>query len=161
MISFLWAEDENHLIGRNNDLPWRIPADLKYFKETTLGHPIVMGRKTYESIGKALPGRTNVILTRDENFEADGCIIFHTKDELLKWSKEQQKEIFITGGAEIYRLFMDVVDRLYVTKILHTFEGDTYFPEVNWDNWSLISSKPGVKDEKNPYDYEFRIYERK
>src|SRR5690606_25544646 len=91
MISFLWAEDENHLIGRNNDLPWRIPADLKYFKETTLGHPIVMGRKTYESIGKALPGRTNVILTRDENFEADGCIIFHTKDELLKWSKEQQK----------------------------------------------------------------------
>lgn len=161
MISFLWAEDENHLIGRNNDLPWRIPADLKYFKETTLGHPIVMGRKTYESIGKALPGRTNVILTRDESFEADGCIIFHTKDELLKWSKEQQKEIFITGGAEIYRLFMDVVDRLYVTKILHTFEGDTYFPEVNWDNWSLISSKPGVKDEKNPYDYEFRIYERK
>src|SRR5690606_2110364 len=161
MISFLWAEDENHLIGRNNDLPWRIPADLKYFKETTLGHPIVMGRKTYESIGKALPGRTNVILTRDENFEADGCIIFHTKDELLKLSKEQQKEIFITGGAEIYRLFMDVVDRLYVTKILHTFEGDTYFPEVNWDNWSLISSKPGVKDEKNPYDYEFRIYERK
>lgn len=161
MISFLWAEDENHLIGRNNDLPWRIPADLKYFKETTLGHPIVMGRKTYESIGKALPGRTNVILTRDENFEADGCIIFHTKDELLKWGKEQQKEIFITGGAEIYRLFMDVVDRLYVTKILHTFEGDTYFPEVNWDNWSLISSKPGVKDEKNPYDYEFRIYERK
>ncbi|MBM7716408.1 dihydrofolate reductase [Bacillus thermophilus] len=160
MISFLWAEDENGLIGKNNELPWRLPADLKYFKETTMGHPIVMGRKTFESIGKPLPGRKSIILTRDKTFQAEDCLVFHSKDELLEWIEQYDSEVFITGGSEIFRLFLDEVDRLYVTKIHCQFEGDTYFPDVNWDEWRLVSTKPGPKNEKNPYDYEFLIYER-
>ncbi|GIN56568.1 dihydrofolate reductase [Lederbergia ruris] len=161
MISFLWAEDENRLIGKDNQLPWRLPADLKYFKETTMGHPIVMGRKTYESIGKPLPGRTNIVLTRNPSFKVDGCEVLHSKADFLSWAKKTDEEIFVIGGAEIYRLFIDEVDQLYVTKIFEQFEGDEYFPKINWENWQLVSKKPGIKDEKNPYDYEFRKYVRK
>lgn len=161
MISFLWAEDENRLIGRNNELPWRLPAELKYFKETTMGHAIVMGRKTYESIGKPLPGRTNIILTRDSTYNQEGCIVLNSKQELLDWVEKKDAEVFITGGTEIFQLFIEEVDQLYVTKIHATFEGDTYFPALNWDNWTLISEKKGPKDEKNPYDYFFQKYKKK
>ncbi|WP_144461083.1 dihydrofolate reductase [Siminovitchia fortis] len=160
MISFLWAQDENGLIGNNNELPWRLPADLKYFKKTTMGHPIVMGRKTYESIGRPLPERTNIILTRDEEYRAEGCLVFHSKEKLLEWIEENGSEVFITGGSEIFKLFLDVADRLYVTKIRAAFEGDTYFPKMDWEKWRLISAVKGPKDDKNPYDYEFQIYER-
>jgi len=160
MISFLWAEDEKGIIGKNNQLPWRLPEDLKYFKRTTMGHPIVMGRKTYESIGKPLPGRTNIVLTRDEQFHAEGCIILKTKNELLRWMNESEDEVFITGGAEIFGLFMDEVNRLYVTKIHEDFDGDTYFPLIDWSEWQLISKDKGIKNEENPYDYEFLVYER-
>jgi len=161
MISFLWAEDENGLIGKNNDLPWRLPADLKYFKETTMGHAIIMGRKTYESIGKPLPGRTNIILTRDASYQQEGCLVFNSKHELLRWIEKNGSKVFVTGGSEIFQLFLEEVERLYVTKIFHEFEGNTFFPKIDWDTWNLISCKTGPKDEKNPYDYEFRIYERK
>lgn len=161
MISFLWAEDENRLIGKDNQLPWRLPADLKYFKETTMGHPIVMGRKTYESIGKPLPGRTNIVLTRNPSFKVDGCEVLHSKADFLSWAKKTDEEIFVIGGAEIYRLFIDEVDQLYVTKIFEQFEGDEYFPKINWENWQLISKELGIKDEKNPYNYEFRRFIRK
>lgn len=160
MISFLWAQDENGLIGNNNDLPWRLPADLKYFKDTTMGHPIVMGRKTFESIGKPLPGRTNVILTRDYEYKAEGCLVFHSKEELIEWIEKNGSEVFITGGSEIFKLFLNEADRLYVTKIRASFDGDTYFPKIDWDKWRLKSAQKGTKDEKNPYDYEFQIYER-
>lgn len=160
MISFLWAQDENGLIGNNNELPWRLPADLKYFKETTMGRPIVMGRKTYESIGRPLPGRTNIILTRDTTYAAEGCLVFHSKEDLLGWIEDYGSEAFITGGSEIFKLFLNNADRLYVTKIRATFEGDTYFPEIDWDHWILKSAKRGPKDDKNPYDYEFQVYER-
>ncbi|MBS4209835.1 dihydrofolate reductase [Bacillus sp. FJAT-50079] len=160
MISFLWAEDRNGLIGKNNDLPWRLPADLKYFKETTMGHPIVMGRKTYESIGRPLPGRTNIILTRDQNYQTEGCLVFYSKEALSEWISTQNTEVFITGGSEIFSLFLEEVDRLYVTKIDEVFEGTTYFPKLNWDEWTLDSNQKGPKDEKNPYDYEFQVYER-
>ncbi|MCR2820169.1 dihydrofolate reductase [Lederbergia panacisoli] len=161
MISFLWAEDENGLIGKDNDLPWRLPADLKYFKETTMGHAIIMGRKTYESIGKPLPGRTNIILTRDKNYQVDGCLVFHSKEELLHWIEKNNANVFVTGGSEIFQLFLEEVDCLYVTKIFHTFEGNTYFPKMDWDKWCIISSQKGPRNEKNPYDYEFRLYKRK
>ncbi|MBS4173195.1 dihydrofolate reductase [Bacillus sp. FJAT-49736] len=160
MISFLWAEDKKGIIGKNNQLPWHLPEDLKYFKRTTMGHPIVMGRKTYESIGKPLPGRTNIVLTRDPHFHAEGCLTFKTKNDLLKWIRENNDEIFITGGAEIFGLFMEEVDRLYITKIHEDFEGDTYFPPMDWSEWKLISNEKGIKNEENPYDYEFQIYER-
>lgn len=158
MISFLWAEDENGLIGNNNQLPWRLPADLQYFKKQTMGHPIVMGRKTYESIGKPLPGRENIILTRDPGYHAEGCTVLHTKEELI--GAYQDSDIFITGGSEIFRLFADEADRLYMTKIHEEFAGDTFFPKLDWSRWKLVSSQKGPKDERNPYDYEFRIYER-
>ena len=148
MISFLWAEDQNGLIGKENDLPWRLPADLQYFKDTTMGHPIVMGRKTYESIGRPLPGRTNIILTRDTEYKVKGCLVFHSKEELLQWIEQNESEVFITGGSDIFQLFLDQVDRLYVTKIFATFDGDTYFPKINWENWRLISSEKGPKREE-------------
>jgi len=161
MISFLWAEDENGLIGKDNDLPWRLPADLKYFKETTMGHPIVMGRKTYESIGRPLPGRTNIILTRDTQYKAEGCLVFYSKDELGRWIENQDSEVFITGGAEVFRLFLEEVDRLYVTKIFAAFEGNTFFQGIDWDKWQLNYNEVGPKNDKNPYDYEFRVYDKK
>lgn len=161
MISFLWAQDEKGVIGRNNQLPWRLPEDLKYFKRITMGHPIVMGRRTYESIGKPLPGRKNIIITRDENFQAEGCLIFQTKHQLLNWIDQNDDEVFITGGAEIFGLLMDEVNRLYVTKIFEDIEGDTYFPLIDWSEWELISSEKGPKNEDNPYVYEFQVYDRK
>lgn len=161
MISFIWAMDQNRVIGKNNQLPWRLPEDLKFFKETTMGHPIVMGRKTFESIGKPLPGRENVILTRDQSYEAEGCTVVYSVDELVE-KAEKEEQLFITGGAEIFRLMLPFVDRLYVTVIEESFDGDTYFPkELDWDEWEMVSATPGLKNEKNPYDYQFRIYEKK
>ena len=161
MIALLWAQDKNGLIGKNNTLPWRLPADLKYFKETTLGHPIVMGRKTYESIGKPLPGRTNIILTTNEQYEAKECLIFHSKEAILDWIEAEKKDVFITGGSEIYQLFMNEADHLYVTKIDEAFEGDAHFPTVNWEEWTLVKTTNGITDEKNKYDHEFQVYNRK
>ncbi|GIN85752.1 dihydrofolate reductase [Heyndrickxia sporothermodurans] len=161
MISFLWAQDEKGVIGKNNQLPWRLPEDLKYFKRKTMGHPIVMGRKTYESIGRPLPGRQNIIITRDEKFEAENCIIFQSKHDLLNWIHQMNDEVFVTGGAEIFGLLMEEVDRLYVTKIYEDIDGDTYFPLIEWSDWQLVSCEKGLKNEDNPYDYEFQIYERK
>ncbi|MGE8204239.1 dihydrofolate reductase [Heyndrickxia sp. NPDC080065] len=161
MISFLWAQDEKGVIGKNNQLPWHLPEDLKYFRRTTMGHPIVMGRKTYESIGKPLPGRQNIILTRDENFHAEGCLIFQTKYQLLNWIEKNDDEVFVTGGSEIFGLFMDEVNRLYVTKINEDIGGDTYFPIIDWSEWVQVSCEKGIKNEENPYDYEFQVYHRK
>ena len=160
MISFIWTQDKNGLIGNNNKLPWRLPADLQYYKNTTMGQALVMGRKTFESIGKPLPGRKNIILTRDEEFKAEGCLVFHSKDDVLEWANHEETEVFINGGSEIYNLFQDDADRLYVTMIEHAFEGDTYFPAIDWDQWNLKSSEKGKRDERNPYDFEFKVYER-
>ncbi|WP_433742724.1 dihydrofolate reductase [Falsibacillus pallidus] len=161
MISFIFAMDQEGLIGSDNSLPWRLPEDLKFFKTTTMHHPIVMGRKTFESIGKPLPGRTNIILTRDASYKKGGYMLFHEKESLLNWIDNQDKEVFITGGAELFRLFLDEVDQMYVTKIEETFQGDTYFRDVIWDEWNLLWSTKGVKNEKNPYDYQFMKYRKK
>ncbi|MEI2665610.1 dihydrofolate reductase [Rossellomorea sp. LJF3] len=161
MISFIWAMDQNQLIGKDNGLPWRLPEDLKFFKKTTNGHVIVMGRKTFDSIGKPLPNRENVILTRDTAFQQEGCLVMHSVEEIMKWAKEKGGEIFIMGGREIYKQFVPYVERLYVTQIHHEFEGDTTMPAIPWEEFTCISSEKGVRDEKNPYDYEFMIYERK
>ncbi|WP_404442232.1 dihydrofolate reductase [Sutcliffiella horikoshii] len=158
MISIIVAVDKNNLIGKNNDLPWRIPADLAYFKEITLGNTIVMGRKTYESIGKPLPKRRNIILSRND-FQAEGCETLHSLDE-VKTLNEDGKELFIIGGAHIFREAIPIADLLYVTFINEEFEGDTYFPEVNDQDWELISNEKGIKDAKNPYDYYFRKYKK-
>ncbi|WP_404428286.1 dihydrofolate reductase [Sutcliffiella horikoshii] len=158
MISIIVATDRNNLIGKDNDLPWRIPADLAYFKKVTLGSTIVMGRKTYESIGKPLPNRRNIILSRKE-FHADGCETLHSIEEVER-VKEDGKELFIIGGAHIFKETLPIADLLYLTYIDEEFEGDTYFPEVNEQDWELVSSEKGIKDEKNPYDYYFKKYKR-
>ncbi len=160
MISFIVAMDKNGVIGKDNKLPWHLPADLKFFKNTTMGHGIVMGRKTYESIGKPLPGRENIILTRDYSYKADGCIVFHSVEDILHYAEDKNVETFITGGEEVFKLFIPSVDKLYVTKIDHEFEGDTFFPSLNWADFTLVSSEQGIQDEKNRYNYKFEVYEK-
>lgn len=161
MISLIWAMDENQVIGKDNQLPWHLPEDLKFFKRTTMGHPIAMGRKTQQSIGRILPGRENIIITRNRDFVCEGCTILHTIAELLDYANKTNEEVFVIGGAEIFKEVLQVADRLYLTMIYETFPGDTYFPEINLNDWHLESCEKGLKDEKNPYHYEFLIYSRK
>ncbi|MCC3357084.1 dihydrofolate reductase [Bacillus sp. REN16] len=160
MISLLLAMDKNQLIGKDNDLPWRLPADLAYFKRVTMGHAIIMGRKTYDSIGRPLPGRENIIVTRDTSYKAEGCKVIHSIDEIVKLREETDQELFVIGGAEIFKMILPYSDRLYITEIEEEFEGDTYFPAFNKNEWKVISKEKGIKDEKNPYDYTFIVYEK-
>ncbi|MFD1358728.1 dihydrofolate reductase [Fictibacillus halophilus] len=157
MISFVVAMDDNRAIGKNNDLPWYLPNDLKHFKKTTMGKPIVMGRKTYESIGKPLPGRENIVVTRDKSYKAEGTTIVHSVNEVLQMNAE---EICVIGGSEIFKQFLPVADRLYITEIHYTFDADTYFPELSADEWKEVSRTEGIVDEKNKYPHEFVVYEK-
>lgn len=162
MISILVAMDKDGLIGKDNDLPWRLPNDLKYFKQLTTKHTILMGRKTYESIGRPLPNRTNVVLTRNKDFQPEGCKVVHSVEEVQKLFKEDTNdEVFVIGGSDIFKLLLPFTDRLYITRIDESFEGDTFFPEIDFDNWNLVSKEQGEKDENNPYDYYFCIYDKK
>lgn len=158
-ISMIWAMAQNGMIGRYNKLPWRLPRDMAFFKEQTLGKTVLMGRKTWESFGgKSLPNRRNVVLTRDRHYEAEGAEVIHSLEEGLRLAKEE--ELMVIGGAEIYSLFWAYANRLIVTRIEETFAGDTTFPELDWSDWHVVSETPGIKDDRNPYDYRFVIYER-
>ena len=138
MISLMVAHDPNRVIGINNDLPWHIPEDLAYFKKTTMGKAIIMGRKTYESIGRPLPGRLSIILTRNKDYKTDpGVVIVHTLEDALTEARAYAEEVMIIGGAEIFKLSMDVANRLYITKIEEAFDGDTFFPAYD-EGWTLI-----------------------
>lgn len=159
MYSIIVAMDQNRVIGYKNQLPWRLPKDLEYVRKTTWGHPIVMGRKNFESIGKPLPGRKNIVLTRNRDYRAEGCHVVHSVEDVFRLC-DSEEEVFIFGGAEIYRLFFPYVNRLYITKIFHAFEGDTFFPEYREEEWIEVFRQKGVKDKENPYDYVFMIYER-
>lgn len=161
MISLIWAMDENRVIGLHNELPWRLPEDLKFFKRVTIGHPIAMGRKTYESIGKPLPGRENIVITRDESFHPDGCVVMNSIQDFFEYEDRLDGEVFVIGGAEIFKEVLPKADKLYLTMIHEQFEGDTFFPVFHIDQWELESREIGLKNEKNPYDYEFLIYKRK
>lgn len=161
MISFLVAMDQNRVIGKDNKLPWHLPADLKYFKELTMGHPIIMGRKTYESIGRPLPGRENIVITRKKDYTAEGCTIIHSISEVKELDEKRNDELFVIGGAEIFEQTFSIADRLYITVIEETFEGDTYFPHFNEDDWGIVSKEKGVQDERNVYEHYFLVYERK
>ncbi|WP_373323194.1 dihydrofolate reductase [Alkalihalobacterium chitinilyticum] len=161
LISFLVAMDNNRVIGKDNDLPWSLPADLAYFKKVTMGHPIVMGRKTYESIGRPLPGRENIILTRNREYSVDGCTVLHSLADVKQVVDANDKETFIIGGAEIFKEAFPIADKLYITHIDEEFDGDTYFPAFSDHEWKEVSREKGIKDEKNPYDYYFTVYERK
>ena len=161
-ISIIAAVADNNVIGKKNALPWYLPADLKHFKRITMGHHIIMGQKTHESIGKALPGRTNIILSFDENYRSEGCIVVTSIEEALRVASARgEKEVFIIGGASIYRQFIEIADRLYITGIHHNFEGDVYFPEIDPKKWKVKSFEEHKKDEKNPIAYDFTIHSKK
>jgi dihydrofolate reductase len=165
MISFIFAMDQSRGIGKDNKMPWYLPADFAYFKRMTMDHTIIMGRKTFDSIGrKPLPKRHNVILTRDHNFECEACDVVHSVDEAIerfgKGGILEGKELFVIGGVEVFRLFMPYADRMYITEIAHRFEADTFFPEVDKVEWREVARKAGVTDEKNVYEHDFVIYER-
>ncbi|WP_172250892.1 dihydrofolate reductase [Saccharibacillus deserti] len=158
-VTLIWAQDLNGLIGRDNDLPWRLPADMAYFKRETLGKPVVMGRRTWESFGsRPLKDRMNIVLTREASYEAQGAVVVHTPEEAL--GAAVGAEIMVIGGSQIYELFLPLADRLRLTRVHEAFEGDTHFPEVDWSVWSLADSREGIVDEKNKYRHAFEIYER-
>ncbi len=160
VISLLVAADEGNVIGKNNQLPWHLPNDLKYFKNLTWGLPIVMGRKTYESIGKPLPGRTNIVITRNKDYAAEGIVVVHTIEEALNVALQKgAKEIFVIGGAEIFNSVFDSAHRIYLTRIHHRFDGDVFFPELN-GNWQLVKKQKQAADEKNAYAHTFQVWEK-
>lgn len=158
MISIIAAVADNNVIGGNNKLLWHLPADLKRFKQLTLGHPVIMGRKTFESIGKPLPGRENVVITRNPDFKAEGITIVRSLDEVLK--KFSGQDVFIIGGAEIYAQSMSLADKIFLTRIYQLFEGDSFFPAIDERIWKVKREEMHEPDEKNPYRYAFIDYER-
>ena len=158
-ISIIVAMDRNRVIGKNDGLPWHISADLQHFKKITMGKPIIMGRKTHESIGRPLPGRENIILTRDQNYRSEGCTVLNSIDTILEHCQDSD-EIMITGGSEIYRQWLQQASRIYLTEVHTEVDGDTFFPEFNRNEWEEISREDFEADEKNEFDYSFLILER-
>jgi dihydrofolate reductase len=158
-LSIIVAMDRNRVIGRGDTLPWHISSDLKNFKKITMGNPIIMGRKTHESIGRPLPGRKNIILTRDKNYSSEGCTVLHSMDEIFEHCKEVD-EVMITGGSEIYKLSLEQATRLYLTEVHTEIEGDTFFPEFDRSEWREVSREDHSSDEKNEFDYSFVLLER-
>ncbi len=162
IISAIAAMDKNRVIGKDNQIPWYLPADLKFFKRTTLGRHVLMGRKNYQSIGKPLPKRTNVVITRNPFFISSGCIVVHSLEEALQVAHDnQEEEVFIIGGGEIYAQAMPLTQKMYLTEIDAEFEGDVFFPEFDESEWTITSEEYYPPDEKNEYPFTVRIYERK
>jgi dihydrofolate reductase len=162
VIKILVACDENRVIGKDNQLIWHLPADLKRFKSLTTGHVILMGRKTYESIGKPLPNRTTIVITRQTDFQAEGTITAHSVEEaILKAKSLSREDIFIVGGAEIYTVSMALADQILLTQLHDIFEGDAFFPEISPETWKIVDRERGLTDEKNPFQYSFITYQKK
>lgn len=160
-LSIIVAIGERNVIGKKNGLPWYLPADLKHFKELTSGHAIIMGRKTFESLGKPLPNRTNIVLAREADFAPPGVIVAHSIDEALALPAVQNDaEAFIIGGGEIFRQTIDRVATLYVTEVRHQFDGDIYFPAINRAVWKEVARERGAQDAKNQYEYYFVTYRK-
>ncbi len=164
IISLIAALSENRVIGKNNDLPWHLPDDMKYFMQTTKGHHTIMGRKNYDSIPekfRPLPDRTNIVVTRQSQFKAPGCIVVNTLGRGLEIAKENgEHEVFIIGGSEIYKLGLPYANQLYLTEIHSTLEGDTFFPELNYDEWKETSRTHHSKDERHLYSFDFVVYDK-
>jgi dihydrofolate reductase len=164
-ISLIAALSQNQVIGKNNDLPWRLPDDMKFFMQTTSGHHVIMGRKNYDSLPpkfKPLPNRTNIVLTHQKDFKAEGCIVVSSMEQGIDIARSNKEaELFIIGGAQIYQLAMPVADYLYLTEIKTEISGDTYFPAFDKAQWEEKSRIPHPVDEKHPFAFDFVIYSRK
>jgi dihydrofolate reductase len=165
MISIIVAVAENNAIGKNNQLLWHLPADMKFFKEKTIGHCVITGRKNYESIPekfRPLPNRTNIVITRQKNYNAPGAVVVSSLEEAIEKAKAiSNDEIFIIGGGEIYAQSLSLADKIYLTKVHRTFDADTFFPELNLDDWEIISSIKYDADDKNEYPFTFMELKRK
>ena len=165
-VSLIVAVSENGVIGKDNDLIWHLPKDMKFFKDTTLGHHVIMGRKNFESIPhkfRPLPNRTNIVITRQSDYKAEDSIVVNSVEEALKVAKSNvENEAFIIGGGQIYKLALEanLIDRIYLTKIHHSFDGDTFFPELSSD-WEEIKREDCFKDDNHKYDYSFIVLEKK
>jgi len=164
-VSLIVAVSENGIIGKDNNLIWHLPKDMKFFKETTMGHHVIMGRKNFESIPhkfRPLPNRTNIVITRQSNYKAEGCLVVNSVEEALEIAKQNgDSDPFIIGGGQIYKIALEqnLVDRIYLTRIYYSFDGDTFFPELNSD-WKEINREDCFKDEMNKYDYSFIVLEK-
>lgn len=158
MISLIVAYDKNRVIGYNNSMPWYLPEDLKYFKETTMGKPMIMGRKTFESIGRVLPGRRSIVVTRNSDYSHEGIEVANSLEEAIKMAGDVE-EIMVLGGAQIFKASLPIADRLYITLIDEEFEGDTYFPEVGGE-WK-ITSQSEVFTSKEGHKFQYITYDRK
>ena len=160
-ISIIVALDEGLVIGNEGGMPWHLPADLKVFKAATMGKPVIMGRSTYESIGKALPGRTNIVITRNTDFEAAGCRVAYSIEEALDIAKaESAEEAMIIGGGALYQQTIEMTDRLYLTRIAAHLVGDTHFPVINSNDWQEVSRQQHAADGDNPFDLTFVVLDR-
>jgi dihydrofolate reductase len=160
-LSLLLAVSENNVIGRDNKLPWHLPDDLKYFKNLTWGMPILMGRKTFDSIGKALPGRKSIVVTRNTGWQHEGVeVVYSIRDAFSKAENFGAKEIFVIGGAEIFTAALPAANKIYLTRIHQEFEGDVFFTPINHHEWRLVSSRFCTADEKNAYDHTYQVWER-
>lgn len=159
-VSIVVAMSSNRVIGEKNETPWHLPSDLKHFKAITMGKPILMGRKTHESIGRPLPGRTNIVLTRDPSYRAIGCRVVHSLEE-AKAAAEGASELMVVGGSAIYEALLDDADRIYLTMVHAVFRGDRYFPELKPEEWTEISRDHRLADARNPFDHTFIVLERR
>lgn len=159
MISLVVAMDRNGLIGRDGDLPWRLPNDLKHFKRLTVGKTVLMGRKTWISLGRPLPDRDNWVLTRDPQFAAEGCRVFHRLEDAL--AAHAGDELMVIGGAELYRQTLPLAQRLYVTEVDARLEGDTHFPALDATQWRQVSDESHAADDRHAYAYSFKLLERR
>jgi len=160
-VSIIVAADQQNGIGKNNELLCYLPDDLKYFKRITSGHCIVMGRKTYESIGRLLPNRTNIIVTTNTNYKIEGAVMAHSLPQAIDYAKQTgETELMITGGGTIYKEALDLVDKVYLTRIQHVFEADTFFPELKVEVFKLTSSEVHEADDKHPFAFAFEVWER-
>lgn len=162
MLSIIVAIAKNNVIGKDNKLIWHLPEDLKRFKKITTGHTIIMGRKTFESLGRVLPNRKHIVLCNDAqlNIDDENVEIINSVDKLEKY-ENSENENFVIGGASIYKLLLPKTNKLYITRINQEFEGDVYFPEINESEWKIVEQEKGIKDENNPYDYEYITCVRK
>lgn len=164
IISLIAAVAENNVIGKDNTLPWHLPTDMKYFRDTTMGHCVIMGRKNYDSIPlkyRPLDGRTNIVVTRQKDFIAEDCVVVNSMERALEVAREENEtEVFIIGGADIYKQTIDIAEKVYYTKIHHTFEGDAFFPVIDPTKWKLVDKKDVAADAKNKFPFSFCVYDK-
>ncbi|HEX6462644.1 MAG TPA: dihydrofolate reductase [Candidatus Saccharimonadales bacterium] len=164
MISIIVAATKNRMIGKDNDFPWYLSNDLKRFRQLTTGHTIIMGRKTFDHllarVGKLLPNRTHIVVTRNREFFAEGVIVAHSVEEALRLAHAEKEEVFVIGGAQLYTAALPLADRIYLTEVDAELEGDAYFPEINHKRWREVEREAHVPDEKHDYNYSFVTLEK-